>query len=180
MLTSLVLFSSKDTFSPKLFTLKIMSLHNLSFVPNRISSETSHKIPKWSRPQTLSQLARDLFILIASAIIWIYFRPSQPPISLRITAASPIRNTLNIILTNLLKRNLHFHQISSKDYLIQIFLLGRYFFLLLSVAVVVVVAIIVVVIEVVVVAVVAVIVLVVVVVVVVKFWPGLINTNWGP
>ena len=52
-------------------------------------------------------LARDLFILIDSAIIWIYFRNSQQPISLT-AAASLFRDTLAITLTDLLKQNLTF------------------------------------------------------------------------
>ena len=43
-----------------------------------------------------------------SAIICIYLRNSQPPISLKITATSLIRNTLVITLTNLLKLKLSF------------------------------------------------------------------------
>ena len=55
----------------------------------------------------MSQLARDLFILKDSAIIWIYFRNSQPPISLT-AAVSLFRDTLAITLTSLLKQNLTF------------------------------------------------------------------------
>ena len=55
----------------------------------------------------MSLLARDLFILMDSAIIWIYFRNSQPPISLT-AAASLFRDTLAITLTDLLKQNLTF------------------------------------------------------------------------
>ena len=55
----------------------------------------------------MSLLARDLFILIDSAIIWIYFRNSQQPISLT-AAASLFRDTLAITLTDLLKQNLTF------------------------------------------------------------------------
>ena len=55
----------------------------------------------------MSLLARDLFILMDSAIIWIYFRNSQPPISLR-AAASLFRDTLAITLISLLKENLTF------------------------------------------------------------------------
>ena len=55
----------------------------------------------------MSLLARDLFILMDSAIIWIYFRNSQPPISLT-AAVSLFRDTLAITLTSLLKQNLTF------------------------------------------------------------------------
>ena len=55
----------------------------------------------------MSLLVRDLFILMDSAIIWIYFRNSQPPISLT-AAASLFRDTLAITLTDLLKQNLTF------------------------------------------------------------------------
>ena len=55
----------------------------------------------------MSLLARDLFIFIDSAIIWIYFRNSQQPISLT-AAASLFRDTLAITLTDLLKQNLTF------------------------------------------------------------------------
>ena len=55
----------------------------------------------------MSLLARDLFILMDSAIIWIYFRNSQPPIYLT-AAASLFRGTLAITLTSLLKQNLTF------------------------------------------------------------------------
>ena len=50
----------------------------------------------------MSLLTHDLFILMDSAIIWIYFRNSQLPISLT-AAASLFMNTLAITLTNLLK-----------------------------------------------------------------------------
>ena len=40
----------------------------------------------------MSLIARDLFILMDSAITWIYFRNSQPPISLT-AAASLFRDT---------------------------------------------------------------------------------------
>ena len=52
-------------------------------------------------------LARDLFIFMNPATIWIYFRNSQPLISLA-AAASLFRNILAITLTNLLKQNLTF------------------------------------------------------------------------
>ena len=52
-------------------------------------------------------LARDLFILMDSAIIWIYFRNSQLSISLT-AAASLLRDTLAITLTSLLKQELTF------------------------------------------------------------------------
>ena len=43
-----------------------------------------------------------------SAIICLYFRKIHPEISLNITAASLIRNTLAITLTDLLKKDLNF------------------------------------------------------------------------
>ena len=55
----------------------------------------------------MSLLTRDLLILMDSAIIRIYFRNSQPLISLT-AAASLFRNILAITLTNLLKQNLTF------------------------------------------------------------------------
>ena len=48
-------------------------------------------------------LARDLFPLIDSVIIWIYFRNSQSPVSLTL-----LKGTLAITLTNLLKQDLTF------------------------------------------------------------------------
>ena len=54
----------------------------------------------------MSLLARDLFILMDSTIIWIYFRNSQPPIYLA-AAASLFRDTA-IALTNLMKHKLTF------------------------------------------------------------------------
>ena len=75
---------------------------------NRIGSETSQKIPNENASQKPFQLARVLFILMDSAVICIYFRNTQPPISLKINAAFVIRNTLVIILTNLLKQDLTF------------------------------------------------------------------------
>ena len=51
MLTSLISFSSKNTFSfnlllkAALLRLKIMSFYNFFFVANGISLETSHKLP---------------------------------------------------------------------------------------------------------------------------------------
>ena len=84
-----------------------MSFYSFFFVTNRIGSETSHKLQNWIPPQKKALLARDLFILMDSAIIWIYFRNSQPPISLT-AAASLFRDTLAIALTNLLKQNLTF------------------------------------------------------------------------
>ena len=69
---------------------------------------TSQKLPNESPPQNLFQLACDLFILMDSAINCIHFRNTQPPISFKINAASLIKNTLAIILTNLLKQGLSF------------------------------------------------------------------------
>ena len=67
-----------------------MSFYDFFFVTNRIVSETPHKL------QNMSLLASDLFILMDSAIIWIYFRNNQPPISLT-AAASLFRDTLAIL-----------------------------------------------------------------------------------
>ena len=112
--TSLISFSSRYTFystcylKQALFRLKIMSFYNFFFLANCIGSETSQKFPNESLPQKLFQLVRDLFILMDSAIICIHYRNTQPPISLKINAASLIRNTLAIILTNLLKHDLTF------------------------------------------------------------------------
>ena len=53
----------------------------------------------------MSLLARDLFIFMDSAIIWIYL--SQPPIFLT-AAVSMFRDTLAITLTSLLKTELDF------------------------------------------------------------------------
>ena len=78
-----------------------MSFYNFFFVANRIGSEASEKLPKESPPQKLFQLARDLSILMDSAIICIYFKNTQPQIFLRIKAAFLIRNALVIILINL-------------------------------------------------------------------------------
>ena len=85
-----------------------MSFYNFFFLAYRIGSETSHKHPNESPPPEKFQLARELFILMDSAIICIHFRNTQPTISLKINAVSLIRNTLAIILTNLLKQDLTF------------------------------------------------------------------------
>ena len=116
----------------------------------------------------MSLPARDLFILMDSAIIWIYFRNSHTPICLTATA-SLFRDTLAITLTNLLKQNQQlFHQISFKGHLMWI-LLPRRHLLLLSLVVLV---------AVVVAVVMAVVVIVqVAVVVVVKSWPELVNNK---
>ena len=98
----------------------------------------------------MSQLVRDLFILMSSAIIWIYFRIIQPPISL--TAAASL-----------------FHQISFKGHLMWILLPWRHL-LLLSLEVLVVVVVVVVVMVVVVIVQVA-------GVVVVKSWHELVNNK---
>ena len=90
------------------FRLKNMSFYNFFFVASRIGSDTPQKLPNESPSQTLFQLARDLFISMDSAIICIHLRKTQPPISLKINAASLIRNTLAIILINLLKQGLTF------------------------------------------------------------------------
>ena len=84
-----------------------MSFYDFFFVTNRIGSETSHQLQNESPTLKMPLLARDLFILMDSAIIRIYFRNSQPPISLT-AAASLFRDTLAIALTNLLKQNLTF------------------------------------------------------------------------
>ena len=106
------------------------------------------------------------------------FRNSQPPISLKITAASLFRNALAIISTNLLKIGHGFFiKYLLRPDLMRILLPRSY--ILLSLVGVVVVAIVVVVAELVVVAVGVVIVLVAVVVVL-KYWPGQVNTNGGP
>ena len=55
----------------------------------------------------MSLLAHDLFILMDSAIIWIYFRNNQPSISLT-AAASLFKDTLVITLTSSLKQDLNF------------------------------------------------------------------------
>ena len=55
----------------------------------------------------MSLLARDLFILMDSAIIWIYFRNNQPPISLT-AAASLSRDTLAITLNKFTETELDF------------------------------------------------------------------------
>ena len=55
----------------------------------------------------MSLLARDLFILMDSAIIWIYFKNSQPPISLT-AAASLFRNMLAIALNKFTETELDF------------------------------------------------------------------------
>ena len=71
----------------------------------------------------MSLLARDLFILRDSAVIWIYLRNSQLPISLT-AATSLFKDTLAITLTWL------FHQISFKGHLMWILLLRRHLLLL--------------------------------------------------
>ena len=81
-----------------------MNFYSFFFVANRIGSETSQNLPNESPSQNLFQLARDLFILMDSAIICIHFRNTQQPISLKMNAVSLIRNTLAIILTNLLNQ----------------------------------------------------------------------------
>ena len=57
----------------------------------------------------MSLLTRDLLILMDSAIIRIYFRNSQPLISLT-AAASLFGDTLAIKLTNLLKQDLQWNR----------------------------------------------------------------------
>ena len=84
-----------------------MSFYNFFFVANRNGSETSQKLPNEGPPQKLFQLARDLLILMDSVIICLHLRNTQS-ISLKINAASLIRNTLAITLTNLLKQDLTF------------------------------------------------------------------------
>ena len=114
----------------------------------------------------MSLLARNLFILMDSAIIWIYFRNNNPPISLT-AAASLFRDTLAItqIYWN---RAWFFHQISFKDHLMWFLLPRRHLLLLLSLVVLV---------EVVVVVIVVVVIVQVAVVVVVKSWPELVNNK---
>ena len=85
-----------------------MSFYNFFFMANRTGSETSQKLPNESPPPNLFQLARDIFILMDSAIICIHLRNTQPAILLKINAAFLIRNRLAIILTNLLKQDLTF------------------------------------------------------------------------
>ena len=113
MLTSLISFSSRNNFSLNLL-LKASVVYSKKFLhfflrgqPYRFR-EISQTSELKSPPHNFFQLARDLFILMDSAIICIHFRNSQPPISLKITAASLIRKTLVIILTNLLKQDLTF------------------------------------------------------------------------
>ena len=85
-----------------------MSFYNFFFMTNNIGSEASQRLPNESPPQKIFQLALNLFILMDSAIICIYLRNTQLTISLKINAASMIRNTLGITLTNLLKQDLTF------------------------------------------------------------------------
>ena len=91
-----------------LFSIKNLSFYIFFFLANRTGSETSQKLLNQSPPQKMFQLARYLFILMSSAIICIHIGNSQLPISLKITTASLIRNTLAIILTNSLKQGLNF------------------------------------------------------------------------
>ena len=84
-----------------------MCFYNFFFVANRIGSETSQKLPNEIPLQNPFQLARDLFILMESAIICIHFRITKPQISFKINAASLIRSTFTIISTNLLKQDLN-------------------------------------------------------------------------
>ena len=84
-----------------------MSFYDFFFVTNRIGPETSHKLQNERPPHKMSLLARDLFILMDSAIIWIYFRNSQPSIFLT-AAASQFKDTLAVTLTNSLKQDLNF------------------------------------------------------------------------
>ena len=114
----------------------------------------------------MSLLARNLFILMDSAIIWIYFRNNNPPISLT-DAASLFRDTLAITQIYW-KRAWLFHQISFKDHLMWFLLPRRHLLLLLSLVVLV---------EVVVVMIVVVAIVQVAVVVVVKTWPELVNNK---
>ena len=114
IMTSLISFSSKYTFLPNLLLKAgVVQAKNYEFLhfffgANRIGSETSQKLPNESPIQKLFQLACDLFILMDSAIICIYFRNTQLAISFKMNAASLIRNMLAIILRNLLKQYLTF------------------------------------------------------------------------
>ena len=85
-----------------------MIFYNFFFVADHIDSETSKKLPNESPPQKPFQLTRDLLTLMDSAVICMHLRNTQPPISLKINAASMIRNKLAIILTNFLKQDLTF------------------------------------------------------------------------
>ena len=84
-----------------------MSFYIFFFMANRNGSETSQKLPNESPPQKLFQLPRDLLILMEYVIICLHLRNTQPN-SLKINAASLIRNTLAITLTDLLKQDLTF------------------------------------------------------------------------
>ena len=46
-----------------------------------INDFVSYKLPNLSLPQTHSEIAYDLFILMGSVFICIHFRSSQPPAS---------------------------------------------------------------------------------------------------
>ena len=85
----------------------MMSFYNFFFVVNGIGSEISQKLPNECPAQKRFQLARDLFILMDSAIICIRFRKTHLTVSLKVDV-SLIRNTLAVILTNLLKQDLSF------------------------------------------------------------------------
>ena len=59
-----------------------------------------------NQQQKMSELARDLFILMDPVIICIHFGSNQPPVSLKITTAtSLLKETLAITPTNLLKQD---------------------------------------------------------------------------
>ena len=100
-----ILFHSTCYLKQALFRLKFLSFYNFFL---RDQPQWLRKLPNESSPLKLFQLTHDLFIFMDSAIICIHFRNTQPPIFLKINAASLIRNTLAFILTNLLKQGLNF------------------------------------------------------------------------
>ena len=110
-------------------------------------------------------LARDLFILMGSAIIWIYFRNSQ--LSIFLTAVtSLLRDLLAITLNKFTETELEYFI----KYLLRAILLPRKHLLVLLSQVVLVV-------EVLVVVMVVIVIVEAAVVVVVKSWPELVNNK---
>ena len=113
ILTNFISFSSMYTFSLNLLLkASVVWAKNYKF-SHFFLRRQQYWVRKISQTSELKFITKTFsgstwFILMDSAIICIQFRNTQLSITLKINAASLIRSTLVIIITNLLKQNLNF------------------------------------------------------------------------
>ena len=113
MFTSLISFSPRNTFSlnlllkQALFKLKVMSFYNF-FLCGQLYR--FREISQTSKLKSTAETSASTWCIHFDGLCnyLLSFQKQPATISLKITAASLIRNTLSIISTNLLKQDLNF------------------------------------------------------------------------